>query len=148
MPTLPVQPTISVVVPVFRTPPRFLEEALSSVAAQVYPNWEVCIADDHSQDPVSSGIIEDFQKRHPDRVRVRFLDQNEGISGASNAALRLATGDYVALLDHDDRLYPNALAEVVRHINLTAEESGTSRRSSTATNGSSVSMARASTTPS
>lgn len=122
VPTLPVTPTISVVVPVYRTPPAFLEEALESVAAQVYKKWELCIADDHSQDPAVDRVIDGFRRRFPDRVHVKVLPSNEGISGASNAALELATGDYVALLDHDDRLYPNALAEVVRHINLAAQE--------------------------
>lgn len=124
IPTLPLQPTISVVVPVYRPDPRFLREALESVAIQVYPNWQLCIADDASGDAAVDAVLREYEARFPDRVLVRRLEQNENISGASNAALAMATGDYVALLDHDDRLYPNALAEVVRHINLTAETAG------------------------
>lgn len=115
--TYPLQPLISVVMPVYRPDPKFLREALASVAVQTYASWELCIADDDSQDPASSAVLEEFRQRFPDRVRLRLMSDNEGISGASNAALELATGDYVALLDHDDRLYPNALSEVVRHIN-------------------------------
>lgn len=115
--TYPHRPTISVIVPVFRPQPQFLSQALQSVALQAYSNWELCIVDDCSGDPAVRVIVERFQARHPDKVRVRFMDRNEGISGASNVGLELATGEYCALLDHDDRLYPNALAEVVRHIN-------------------------------
>ncbi len=113
----PLQPRISVLVPVYRPRPHFLREALESVAVQAYPNWELCVVDDHSQDAAVTEILHEYEQRLPDRFRLRVLEHNENISGASNAALELATGDYVALLDHDDRLYPNSLAEVVRHLN-------------------------------
>lgn len=122
--TLPLQPKISVVVPVYRPQPHFLREALESVAIQVYENWELCIVDDASNEASVDAVIRAYEAQFPERVRVTRLPKNEGISTASNAALALAKGDYVALLDHDDRLYPNALAEVVRYINLTAETRG------------------------
>lgn len=124
IPTLPVQPTFSVLVPVYRPNPRYLREALVSVALQTYPNWEVCIVDDASGDPEVTAVIDQFAAEHPGRVKVTVNDTNMHISGASNAALARATGDYVTLLDHDDRLYPHALSEVVRAINSVTERTG------------------------
>lgn len=116
--TLAYRPVISVAVPIYNTPPEFLSEMLASVRAQSYANWELCIADDCSTDTRVAEILRTFQVEEPDRVKLTFRDTNSGIAATSNEALMLATGDYVALLDHDDRLYPNALAEVVRAINL------------------------------
>ncbi len=122
--TLPIQPTISIVVPVHKTDIEYLQQALASVAIQTYPHWQVCVVDDASGDPEITSVIDQFRGAFPDQVKAQRLDQNVGIAEASNAALELATGDYVGLLDHDDRLYPNALSEVVRFINLSAEDSG------------------------
>ena len=115
--TYALRPTFSIIVPVYRPRLEFLSQALASVAAQVYPNWQLCVVDDCSGDTEVQRVLRDFQDRHPDKVSLRLLTENQGISGASNEALGLAHGDYCALLDHDDRLYPNALAEVVRHMN-------------------------------
>lgn len=115
--TLPLQPLISVLVPVFRPEPQYLREALTSIALQTYQNWQACITDDASGDPVITGIIEEFRASHPDRVRVAVHPTNRHISETSNTCLGLAEGDYVALLDHDDRLCPNALGEVVKTLN-------------------------------
>jgi O-antigen biosynthesis protein len=125
IPTLPLQPVISVVVPVYRPDPGYLREALVSVALQTYPHWEVCIVDDASADPEVTAVIAEFAAEHPDQVKVVVNDTNLHISGASNAGLQVATGEYVTLLDHDDRLYPHALAEVVRSINSTLAATGT-----------------------
>lgn len=122
--TLPRQPLISVLVPVYRPAPAYLREALVSVALQTYDNWEVCIADDASDDPAVTAVIEQFVAEHPDRVRVVVHEVNQHISAASNSALALASGEYVTLLDHDDRLYPHALGEMVRAINDVEEASG------------------------
>ncbi len=122
--TLPLQPTISVIVPVYRPKPRYLREALSSIALQVYPNWQACIVDDASGDPAVSGVIEAFRAAYPDRVKVVVHEENRHISAASNTALQMADGDYVAFLDHDDRLYPQSLAEVVKAINTRYEVAG------------------------
>lgn len=124
VPTLVIQPTISVIVPVYRPDPVFLREALQSVAIQTYTNWELCIVDDASEDEEVDAVLREYEARFPQKVHVRRLPDNGGISDASNAGLDMAVGEYIALLDHDDRLYPHALAEVVRHINLTAEECG------------------------
>jgi GT2 family glycosyltransferase len=115
--TLPLQPLISVLVPVYRPDPQYLREALTSIALQTYPNWQACITDDASDDAAVTEIIEDFRRRHPDRVRVAVHATNGHISETSNTCLGLAEGEFVALLDHDDRLCPNALGEVVKALN-------------------------------
>jgi cellulose synthase/poly-beta-1,6-N-acetylglucosamine synthase-like glycosyltransferase len=105
---MPVKPLISIIMPVFNTNITFLEEAIESVLAQVYPHWELCIADDASTLP---GVRETLVKySHDDqRIKVLFRKTNGHISVASNSALELATGEFVALLDHDDQLHPFAL---------------------------------------
>ena len=112
---LPNQPLISVVTPVFNTDPKWLRACIESVRRQVYPNWELCLCDDAS---TTSGPAEVFAEFADDeRIRIVKLPANQGISAASNAAVTLARGEYVALLDHDDELTPDALAEVVRWLN-------------------------------
>lgn len=122
--TLPLQPTISILVPVYRPDPAYLREALASIALQVYPQWQACIVDDASGDPAVTAVIEEFRATYPDRVKVAVHEVNQHISATSNTALALADGDYVALLDHDDRLYPQALAEVVKAINTNQQLTG------------------------
>ena len=107
------KPTISVVMPVHDTDPWMLHAAFESVRAQVYPNWELCMADDASQRPETLAAIESVARRDG-RVKATRLSEPSGISAATNAALALATGDYVGFLDHDDLLKPHALAQVVR----------------------------------
>jgi GT2 family glycosyltransferase len=114
---LPVQPTISIVMPVFNTDPRWLRAAVESVRAQVYPNWQLCIADDASTDAATIACLKEFAGDA--RIRVVHRSSNGHISAASNDALALATGDFIALLDHDDELTPDALAEMVKAINQT-----------------------------
>ena len=118
---MPLKPKISVLVPVYKVKPEYFWEALKSVAVQVYDNWELCIVDDCSNDPRLVEIVEEFQRAYPGKVKFKIHQQNGHISVTSNSCLELATGDYIALLDHDDRLYPNALAEMVRFINLNQE---------------------------
>ncbi len=101
-------PTISIVLPVYNTPQAFLRAALDSVLEQTYPNWELCIADDCSTDPHVRTILDEYAERDQ-RIRVVYRETNGHISEASNSALSLATGDWIALLDHDDRLHPHAL---------------------------------------
>lgn len=108
-------PTISVVMPVYNPPPAFLEEAIESVMRQLYPNWELCIADDCSTDPEVARILE-RRSRADARVKVIRRDRNGHISQASNSALALASGAYVALLDHDDVLAEHALYMVAETI--------------------------------
>ena len=103
-------PKISVVVPVYNPPAEFLEAMVKSVQAQTDSNWELCLAD-ASPLPHVKPILERFAAQDA-RIKVKFLESNLGIAGNSNAALALATGDFVALLDHDDTLAPFALFEM------------------------------------
>lgn len=112
------QPKISIIVPVYKTPALFLQQMIDSVVTQTYPNWELCIADG-SADPSAtyiSNIISKYQQKY-DNIRYTVLSENMGISGNTNAALNIASGDYVALLDHDDILAPDALYEIADAIN-------------------------------
>lgn len=118
VPTLPYQPLISVVVPVHNTSLDYLEEMLASVKLQTYPKWQLCLCDDASTKTGVWEALTAFERGNQDRVRLTRLATNSGIAVASNAAIKISDGDYVALLDHDDRLYPNALAEMVRAMNL------------------------------
>jgi glycosyltransferase involved in cell wall biosynthesis len=109
-------PKISILVPTFNTPDTFLVEMVESVVNQTYRNWELCIADGGSELPSVKEILGKYSERDS-RIKIKFLDQNKGISLNSNEALSLASGDYVTLLDHDDILPANALFEVVKAIN-------------------------------
>ena len=108
-------PLISILVPVYQTPERWLRACLDSVLAQAYPKWELCIADDASPDPRVQELLAEYQRRDG-RIRVVLRERNGHISEASNTALGVAQGDYVGLLDHDDELRPHALLEVVEAI--------------------------------
>ena len=110
---LPYQPVISLVVPVYNTPEKYLSLMVDSVMAQTYEKWELCLADDASTDPYVRPFLDRLARRDA-RVKVAHLSRNQGISGASNAALALATGEFIGLLDHDDVLAPSALFEVIR----------------------------------
>lgn len=110
------RPRISVVMPVFDPPEPFLEAAIDSVLAQAYDNWELCIADDASTAPHVRELLESASRRDA-RVKVTYRSESGGISRASNDAAALATGDYLALLDHDDVLPPHALLLVADELN-------------------------------
>jgi glycosyltransferase involved in cell wall biosynthesis len=109
------RPVISVVMPVYNTPDELLEKAIQSVAGQLYPHWELCIADDASTQAHVRTILERFAAAEP-RIRVAYRPVNGHICEASNTALGLATGEFVALFDHDDVLSPTALYEVAAEI--------------------------------
>ena len=102
------KPLISVVMPVYNAPERLLRQAIESVIAQVYPHWELCIADDCSTDPGTRETLRQYEAKDI-RIKVVYRDQNGHISRASNTALEIATGEWVALLDHDDLLAPHSL---------------------------------------
>jgi glycosyltransferase involved in cell wall biosynthesis len=108
-------PKISVVMPVYNAPLEFLKQAIESVQAQLYPHWELCIADDASTDACIRPMLESFAKSDP-RIKVVFREKNGHISAASNSALGLASGDFVALLDNDDLLPIHALYHVAKAI--------------------------------
>ena len=107
------EPKISIIVPTYKTPINFLREMIDSVVDQTYSNWELCIADGSEGDAAVEAELEKYAKQD-DRIKYTLLEKNEGISGNTNAALELATGEYVGLFDHDDILAPNALYEVVK----------------------------------
>ncbi|WP_009961410.1 glycosyltransferase family 2 protein [Verrucomicrobium spinosum] len=108
-------PLISVLLPVYNTPLRWLKRVIETVLGQAYPKWELCIADDASPDPQVRKTIESYAAGDP-RIKVVFRPSNGHIVAATNSALELATGSFVALLDHDDELRPHALLEMAREI--------------------------------
>ena len=110
------RPLISVVMPVFNTTDRYLREAIESVLDQLYPHWELCIADDASTMPNVGQALRDYERRDP-RIKVAYRAENGHISAASNSALELVGGEFVALLDHDDLLAPHALYMIADAIN-------------------------------
>lgn len=110
------RPLISILLPTYNTNPKHLIECLDSVLAQTYDNWQLCIADDLSSEPEVREIIKEYAKKDK-RVKYVFRKKNGHICEASNSALEIAEGEYVALLDHDDYLWPNALYENVALIN-------------------------------
>ncbi|WP_175683898.1 glycosyltransferase family 2 protein [Burkholderia cenocepacia] len=117
---LPASPLISIVVPVYNTPASLLAEMIESVLEQIYPHWELCLADDASPEPHVRDILQRYAARDS-RIRVAYRERNGHICEASNSALDLATGEFIALLDHDDVLPSHALAVVARYINAYPE---------------------------
>lgn len=108
-------PTFSIIMPVYNVDGRWLEKAIQSVQNQIYPHWELCIADDASPKPQIKRILTHYNQLDS-RIKVVFRPENGQIVAASNSALELATGDYIALLDHDDELAINALFETAKLI--------------------------------
>ncbi|MBI1779547.1 MAG: glycosyltransferase [Proteobacteria bacterium] len=113
---LKLRPKISVVMPVWNTPEPYLRAAIDSIVAQLYADWELCIADDASTDPHVAKTLREYAKREP-RIKVVIRKENGHISAASNSALEIATGDFIALMDHDDLLPTHALYMVVAELN-------------------------------
>jgi GT2 family glycosyltransferase len=107
---LPLRPRFSVIMPVYNAPESFLREAIESVIDQVYPDWELCIADDASPNASVRAVLEEYASKDA-RIKVSFRETNGHIAAASNSALELATGDFIVLLDHDDLLSADALYE-------------------------------------
>ncbi|TGD74887.1 glycosyltransferase [Mangrovimicrobium sediminis] len=105
-------PLISIVMPVYNTEPAYLASAIESVMAQTYQYWQLCIADDASTEPGVAAMLQHYAGLDQ-RIYVSRLENNQGIAGASNRALELASGQFVALIDHDDVLHPAALNAVV-----------------------------------
>lgn len=110
------KPVISVIVPVFNTSEVFLRAAIESVFKQVYPNWQLCIADDASTLPHIKLVLEEYLAKDQ-RIKVAWREENGHISRCSNSALEIATGEFIALLDHDDILAPHALYEAATVLN-------------------------------
>lgn len=114
------EPMISIVVPTYETPELFLRQMIDSVLDQTYENWELCIADGSKSGKVERQI----QQEYGDEKRIRYqrLEKNGGISENTNEGVKLAQGEYLALLDHDDLLAPAALCEMVQAINETGAD--------------------------
>src|SRR4051794_34440873 len=113
-------PLFSIVTPVFNTPADVLEAMLGSVRAQSFEDWELCLVDDCSSEPHVIQMLERAQGEEP-RVKVARREENGGIVAASNDALAIAEGEFVALLDHDDELHPKALERVAAAIAASPE---------------------------
>lgn len=109
-------PVISVVMTVYNVPKEYLKKAIDSVINQTYPYWELCIVDDASQNRHTIPMLKKYESDY-DRIHIKFRENNGNISIATNDALALATGEFVAFMDHDDMLVPNALYEVVKAVN-------------------------------
>lgn len=110
------QPLISIITPVYNPEKKHLIDCIESVINQSYKNWELCLVDDASTKKYVKQILLGYQKKDK-RIKIKFRAKNGHICRASNDALKLATGEFVALLDHDDFLWPNALYEVVKLLN-------------------------------
>ncbi len=116
-------PCISILVPLYHTPNNYLRGMIESVRSQTYPNWQLCLADasvemqdgELVRNEEVKRILEEYAANEP-RIKVVYLDKNEGISGNTNQAAALADGDYIGLLDHDDLLSPDCLFEVAAAI--------------------------------
>ena len=108
---------ISILVPLYNTPEKFLREMIESVQAQTYKNWELCLADGSDDAHKNVGEICKSYYDADSRIIYKKLEKNEGISGNTNRCYKMATGEYIGLFDHDDVLHPEALFEYVKVIN-------------------------------
>lgn len=110
------KPLISIIMPVYNVDEKWIDLAIKSLHNQWYKNWELCIADDKSTKEETINYLKNINN---DKIKIKFLEKNVNISGASNAALELANGEYIALMDNDDELTADALYEIVKTINNT-----------------------------
>lgn len=108
-------PRFSIVMPLYRTPERYLREMLDSIVAQTYSNWELCLADGSPQGQDVYGIVKPYMDKDS-RIRYEKLGKNGGISDNTNAAIAMASGDYIVLADHDDAMTEDALYECARAV--------------------------------
>ena len=108
-----IEPKISVVVPMYNTKEKFFKDLVNCMINQTYSNWELCLADGS---PNQNENLKKYIEKDS-RIKYKFLNENKGISGNSNEAIKMATGDYIALLDHDDILADYAIYEVVNYLN-------------------------------
>ena len=110
------RPLISILLPTYNTDPAYLTKCIESVLAQTYDNWELCISDDASPSQETRDVIKRFVKKYSN-IYATFNKTNGHISVSSNVALKMAKGEFISLLDHDDILPPSALFEAVKVIN-------------------------------
>lgn len=114
-----IKPLMSIVMPVYNVEPKWLDKAIKSVELQWYENWELCIADDKSTNQQTLDCLKSI--KNP-KIKVKFLEKNQGIASASNEAATLADGEYVVLMDNDDEITPDALYEIVKAVNKNGAE--------------------------
>lgn len=114
-----ISPRFSIIMPVYNVSPHLLNLAIKSVERQWYPEWELCIVDDGSSNQATLSYLSTISNP---KVKIKYLKRNLNISGASNEALKIATGDYIVLMDNDDELTVDALYEVAKAINATGAE--------------------------
>lgn len=112
---IPYKPLISVVVPVYNVSTKMLKECIMSVVNQTYANWELCLADDASTMPEVRKCLDSFKNNT--KIKIKYREKNGHISRCTNSAIEMATGEFVAFMDCDDVLAPNALYEVVKMLN-------------------------------
>ena len=110
-------PKISIIIPMYNTPVNFFKELVDSLIEQTYSNWELCLADGS---PEKNEELKSIYEKDS-RIKYKFLGENKGIAGNTNEALKLATGEYIGLLDHDDLLPKFSLYEIVKCINKNPE---------------------------
>lgn len=110
------KPKISIITPVYNVDPKWLNKCINSVLNQYYDNWEFCLYDDASTNKKTINCLKRWENADP-RIKIVYGETNQHISGASNEALKMATGEFVALLDNDDELPPNAFYENVKLLN-------------------------------
>lgn len=111
------QPLISIVIPVYNVDPKWLDICLESITNQYYQNWQICIHDDCSTKAETLECLKKWEKTYPEKIKISFGKENRKIAGATNAAIQMATGEFVALMDNDDELTKDALFEVVSALN-------------------------------
>lgn len=114
------EPKVSIIVPLYLTPTQVLTDMIQSVLAQTYTNWELCLADGSGSEAALEPYLRFVLDQYPN-IRYVLLEENQGIVGNSIAASQMATGEFIALLDHDDTLAPFALYEVVSVLNANQE---------------------------
>jgi len=110
-----IKPLISIVMPTYKSNLKYLRMAIDSVYRQTYPHWELCIVDDASNDPILTQYLTEISAKDS-RIKCHFSEVNQHISRTSNIGLGMCSGEFVALLDHDDELAPLALAYIAREL--------------------------------
>ena len=110
------QPKISIVVPLYKTPEKYLRQLVDSVKDQTYPNWELCLSDGSGADSPLTGFLKGLEAED-ERIHVVYNEKQLQISENTNAGIEIATGDFIAFADHDDELTPHALFECVKALN-------------------------------
>ena len=110
------QPKISIVVPLYKTPEKYLRQLVDTVKEQTYPNWELCLSDGSGENSPLTSFLKKLEAED-ERIRVVYNEKQLQISENTNAGIEIATGDYIAFADHDDELTPHALFECVKALN-------------------------------